>query len=176
MGYLLDTNHCIYIKNAMHKRAEKRQHMEQKAFEAFESALSQKQAVYLSMATLGELYFGAEKSVYQQKNYRKIAFFLRYVNLIETDRNSWELFGKTKAQLQQQGKCIADLDLLIACTAKAHHHILISGDADHQVLPEVFRIENWASSDQKIGIYRSFFDPFFFSCSTTLQSRQFIIQ
>ncbi len=55
----------------------------------------------------------------------------------------WKLFGETLAELHNQGKPIADRDLLIACTAKVYDLILVTNDKNLDNLPESFKKVNW---------------------------------
>ncbi len=142
MSYLLDTNHCVYLKNAIHKRSEKRTSFEANVFKSFQQVKSQNK-IYVSVVSFGELYFGAEKSRHKEKNYKKIEFFKKHIHIETLNDEIWRLFGATKAALAKQGKNITDFDLLIACTAKANNHTLVSNDSDHKVILEDFLLENW---------------------------------
>src|SRR5439155_9052425 len=115
--YLLDTNHCVYLINGSHKKPQYCSPQERKTVEAVRNAPPS--SIFMSDATLGELYFGAFKSQKQEKNLRRIENIKLIVPPIPLDEAVWKLFGETKAALQKDGKVIEDLDLLIACTAKS---------------------------------------------------------
>jgi len=66
-GYLLDTNNCIYYFNALKKVVEKQSAIEKQVL-AKVNSLADDTALYMSEATLGELIFGAEKSLRRQYN------------------------------------------------------------------------------------------------------------
>jgi predicted nucleic acid-binding protein len=140
--YLLDTNHCIYLINASHKPSSAASASERKTTEAVRKAPPN--SLFISDATLGELYFGAFKSAYQEKNLKRIADIRSVVASVPADEPTWRLFGETKAQLQKQGRAIDDIDLLIACTARAKGLILVTNDSAFQHLPSSFQVENWA--------------------------------
>lgn len=144
MFYLLDTNHCIYIKNALHKKREYLHEFEVNTLKVFERVIK-KEEVFVSSVSIGELYYGAEKSEQKEKNFRKIEFLQSLITVQEVDDTIWRLFGKTKAELEERGKIITDFDLLIACTAKACNYTLVSNDKNHDVVSEDFLIENWAN-------------------------------
>lgn len=145
MTYLLDTNHCVYLKNAMYKRPERQTEFEVNTLKAFTQIKFPKNDIFVSVVSIGELYFGVEKSDRKEKNYKKVEFLKKQVRVEELDDNVWRLFAKTRVELMKQGKGITDFDLLIACTAKAYGHILVSNDSDHKGLPKDFPITNWAN-------------------------------
>ncbi len=144
MSYLLDTNHCVYLKNAYFKRPERRTVFETKTLARFERHHSLSEPIYVSVVSIAELYFGAERSAYKEKNFRKVEFLKDRVTIVDLSDGLWRFFASTKAELVRRGKGITDFDLLIACTAHFHGHILVSNDSDHQVIPEAFLLENWS--------------------------------
>ncbi len=81
--------------------------------------------------------------IHKEYNRQRITLFKQAVTPISIDEDIWRLFGDTKAIMRKRGKSIMDIDLLIACTAKIHAQILVTNDADFDVLPEDFRKENW---------------------------------
>jgi len=140
MAFLLDTNHCIYLINGLNKKESLQSEAERKIIE---TARSIEADIFMSEATLGELYFGAANSARKEENFRRIELFKEAVIPIQIDETTWKLFGITKAILRKQGKSLSDTDLLIACTAKIHKLILVTNDADFDVLPSEFLKENW---------------------------------
>ncbi len=132
MAFLLDTNHCIYLINGLNKKESLQSEAERKVIE---TARSIEADIFISGATLGELYFGAANSERKEDNFRRIELFRKAVIPIQTDEEVWKLFGITKAILRKQGKSLSDADLLIACTAKIHNLVLVTNDADFDVLP-----------------------------------------
>jgi len=144
--YLLDTNVCIAYMNACAK-AEPKWTFEQK--QVFEKIESIKTSVTLCMseATLGELLFGAEKSQNTTKNLKRIDIFQSVVSALPVDIEVWQFFGQIKAELQKLGKPMADMDTIIAATAKRYNLILATADADMNNLDYLKSItiarENW---------------------------------
>ncbi len=145
-GYLLDTNVCIAYMNACAKAKKKRTFRQQQVFEKFE-AIKGNITVCMSEATLGELLFGAEKSQNPTKNLTRIEILKNVVSPLPVDQEVWEIFGKIKAELQKLGKPIADMDILIAATAKKYKLVLVTSDADMNNLGFLQSIpikrENW---------------------------------
>lgn len=138
MPHLLDTNHCIYLLNGLHKKPAFRTIEQNKVLS---KAFSPDYDLYMSEATLGEMYFGAVKSTQTSRNLRRIELLKMAVMPMPIDQNVWRLFGETKAILQKQGKTMSDLDILIACTAKTYNFVLVTNDSDFDALD--FRKENW---------------------------------
>ncbi len=141
--YLLDTNHCSYIINGSHKRAEYRKQQEIKTITAFKRLLD---PAYTCDVVAGEMYYGAEISKNPRRTYQRIEAFLATVHPVITDKNCWLLFAKTKAAMKNRGNIMKDFDLLIACIAKRYGYILVSNDQDFNNLPPRFiQIQNWAN-------------------------------
>ncbi len=140
MDYLLDTNHCIYLINGLGKDVARRSEYEKKIVDKVRNIQT---GIFIAEASLGELYFGAANSERKEYNRQRITLFKQAVTPIAIDEDIWRLFGDTKAIMRKRGKSIMDIDLIIACTAKIHEQILVTNDADFDVLPEDFRKENW---------------------------------
>lgn len=144
MSYLLDTNHCVYLLNGWNKREQNRKPQEQRVVSKIAS-MQGKQLLYMSDATLGELYFGAYLSAKKAYNLKRIELLQEAVFPLAVNDQTWRVFGETKALLKTQGNPLADLDLLIAATAKTYGLTLVTNDADHKQLPKGFPREDWAT-------------------------------
>ncbi len=129
--YLLDTNICIYI--AKHNPPIVRERFARHA--ASELAMS--------VITLGELRFGAEKS---QSRERAIAV----INQLETmmliaplTESVGEHYGQIRAALQRSGQIIGNNDLWLAAHARAEGWILVTNNERDFVRVDGLQIENW---------------------------------
>jgi len=140
-GYLLDTNHCIYLINGLEKLHQQRSFQEQTVIDALESL--EDSPLYFSEVTLGELYYGIARSHRQAQNQQKLIFLKKLLYPLPITEDVWKLFGETLSLLHKQGKPIADRDLLIACTAKVYDLILVTNDKNLDNLPESFKKINW---------------------------------
>ena len=144
--YLLDTNHCAYILNAKIKPKSKQSEMEKNTIKLASSCLDS--FIYISEATLGELIYGVECSKRKENNLQELEAFTKLISPLSVDKDVWEIFGKTKAELRKLGKKMPDIDLLIASTAKRYGLILVTNDKHMTLLdylPEPFvERENWA--------------------------------
>jgi tRNA(fMet)-specific endonuclease VapC len=144
MSYLLDTNHCIYLLNGWKKQASDRKPEERNVVKKV-SSLRGKQLLFMSEATLGELYYGAYRSARQSHNLGRIELLKRAVFPLAGSERAWRIFGETKALLKTDGKHMSDMDLFIAATAKEYGLILVTSDSDHSLLPSSFDRQDWAA-------------------------------
>lgn len=144
MAFLLDTNHCIYLKNGSEKPPDKRTESEKNVCQFF-STFQGGNELFISEVTFGELCFGAAKSQNPKKNKIRVEHLRMVIQTLPVNEDIWREFGIKKAALQRVGKSLSDFDCLIACTAHVHGLILITHDQDFEVLgDEYLSIESWA--------------------------------
>lgn len=130
--YMLDTNICIYIiKN---NPISVRQKFEQ---------ISASNLV-LSMVTLAELRYGAEKSQAREKAIKAIDQLSRHIQIAELDEVVAEHYANIRAQLERQGKPIGNNDLWLAAHARAKNWVLVSNNTREFERVVGLRLENWA--------------------------------
>ncbi|MEN8218172.1 MAG: PIN domain-containing protein [Pseudomonadota bacterium] len=84
----------------------------------------------MSEATLGELIYGAERSQHKEYNLEQLEKFKQAIPPLLVDQEVWTIFGKLKAELKRIGRTIADMDTLIAATAKRYNLILATHDSN----------------------------------------------
>jgi tRNA(fMet)-specific endonuclease VapC len=129
--YMLDTNICIYIiKN---NPISVRQKFEQ---------ISASNLV-LSMVTLAELRYGAEKSQAREKAIKAIEQLSRHIQIAELDEVVAEHYADIRAQLERQGKPIGNNDLWLAAHARAKNWVLVSNNTREFERVVGLRLENW---------------------------------
>jgi predicted nucleic acid-binding protein len=126
---LLDTDVCIEILRGNKKVLEKR-----KEYNG---------SIAISFMTIGELYYGAEKSEFKEKNNILIEEFLLTIEIIESDMDIMKRFGEIKAILKRNNELLADADIIIGATAIEKCKKLITGNIDHFIRIDNLRIENW---------------------------------
>ncbi|MEA1893360.1 MAG: type II toxin-antitoxin system VapC family toxin [Campylobacterota bacterium] len=128
---MLDTNICIYIiKN-------KPQAVIQKFQEYNVGDIS------LSTITVSELYYGAYKSEYIEKNLLALEHFLQPFNIIEYDLKASIEYGQIRATLEKQGNIIGGLDMQIAAHARSLDMTLITNNTKEFIRVENLVIDNW---------------------------------
>jgi len=97
----------------------------------------------ISFMSIAELYYGAEKSTNQIKNYNEIEKLLLSMEIIQSDYRILKRFGKIKALLQKQGITLADADIFVAATTLETGTKLITGNVRHFERIPGLVIENW---------------------------------
>jgi tRNA(fMet)-specific endonuclease VapC len=105
----------------------------------------------MSEATLGELIFGVENSQRKEYNLEQIDIFKQAILPLAVDQKVWAIWGKMKALLKKAGKPIANMDLLIAATAKRYELVLATTCLNMDNLDFLTEIrverENWAKNN-----------------------------
>jgi tRNA(fMet)-specific endonuclease VapC len=99
---------------------------------------------YTSAINVGEIYYGANRSSKKKqilKVFEKMVF--PNVNILPFDRQSGQVFGILKAELEKRGIGCSEPDLRIAAVAIQHSLILITGNTQHFKNIPGLRIENW---------------------------------
>lgn len=145
MAYLFDTNHCIYLMNGWNAPEDKLSAAERNTVAAFYRLTDD--VSYMSEASVGELWYGVERSQRQAYNRARLQILIAAIPPLPVTRRIWELYGQTKAELSKFGKIIPDIDLVIAVTAQYHHMTLIANDRHMKHLPPSFLRKNWAAGE-----------------------------
>jgi len=129
--YLLDTNICIYIAkyNPASVRARFAQHS------ANELAMS--------VITLGELRFGAEKSQAKEQAMAVIDELASLMNVEELGESVAEHYGDIRARLQKSGQIIGNNDLWLAAHARSQGWVLVTNNEKEFLRVEGLSVENW---------------------------------
>lgn len=125
--FLLDTN--IVIRLFAHDRAVERR------FDANPEVL-------LPIFVLGELYYGAQKSLLVRENCEKIDVFAARVEILGGNIGTAYEFGRIKNELRLKGRMIPESDLWIAALASQYDLTLVSRDR-HFAEVKNLRQEQW---------------------------------
>lgn len=131
--YLLDTNICIYI--AKYKPLAVRERF----------VRHHSQALAMSVITLGELRFGAEKSQVRERALIEIDKLASLIPLQPLPENAGEHYGQIRAALQKTGLIIGNNDLWLAAHARSQDWILVTNNEREFVRVPGLQIENWVS-------------------------------
>ena len=129
--YLLDTNICIYI--AKHNPASVRERFAQHAVNE----------LAMSVITLGELRFGAEKSQAKEKALTVIEDLASLMNIEDLTESTAEHYGQIRAELQKSGQMIGNNDLWIAAHARSQDWVLVTNNEKEFLRVDGLRVENW---------------------------------
>jgi len=133
--YLLDTNICIYITK--HQPKIVRQH--------FEKHLPHRN-ILISVITLGELRFGAEKSQSKEKALKVIDELTSMIQIIELDENVAHHYAEIRKNLSSKGQIIGSNDLWLAAHARANDWVMVTNNEKEFVRVDGLRVENWVSA------------------------------
>ena len=129
--YMLDTNILIYaIKNRPKKVRE--------AFKSHSDYLS------MSSVTLGELIYGAERSVQVARNLQDIESLAARMDVLPFDYLAATHFGQLRAELMRKGKPIGPYDSMIAGHARSLGLILVTNNMREFKRVPGLRVENWS--------------------------------
>ena len=99
--------------------------------------------VAMSAMTVGELFFGAEKSQNRERNLGLVEQFVAAMPIVQTDNDIMRRFGREKARLQAAGTPVEDADILIAATALTLSSPLATGNTRHFVRFPDLELSNW---------------------------------
>lgn len=131
--YLLDTNICIYITK----------HNPPLVRERF--ARHAASELTMSVITLGELRFGAEKSQARERAIASIQTLEHLLQVVSIPPSAGEHYGQIRAALQKSGQPIGNNDLWIAAHARAEGWILVTNnEREFQRVPGL-QVENWVT-------------------------------
>lgn len=130
MIYILDTDICVYWLKG-NENIEKR---------SLHVGLGN---IRVSFITISELYYGAYKSHRVKENINVVGRFEEKLEVIESDPEICNAFGKLKASLEKDGKIIDDADLFIAACAMVTGAILVTNNEKHFKRIKGLKMENW---------------------------------
>lgn len=100
----------------------------------------------ISAITEGELLFGIAKRPDAMRLHRAVYEFLRRVEVLPWDTKAAECYGRTRADLEQRGKSLAPLDLLIGSHAMSLDISLVTNDGAFAQM-DGLEIEDWLTSN-----------------------------
>jgi tRNA(fMet)-specific endonuclease VapC len=130
LQYMLDTNICIYVmKNYPAKLRER-----------FNRLAEQ---LCMSGITLGELYYGAEKSARRLENLQAIEHFSARLEVLPFPARAAAHYGQIRAELERRGKPVGAHDMLIGAHARAEGLIVVTNNAREFRRMAGIRVENW---------------------------------
>ena len=132
--YLLDTNICIYITK--HHPEIVRQHFEKHLPDG---------NIFISVITLGELRFGAEKSQWKDKAFKVIDELTSIIPVIELDEQTAVHYAQIRKQLALQGQMIGNNDLWLAAHARANNWVMVTNNEKEFLRVDELQVENWIS-------------------------------
>ena len=131
MIYLIDTDICIYvIKKYPIKTIQK--------FKTIPP-----DDIGISSLTIAELQYGISKCVHQKINQHRLNEFLHPLAVIPFNHNAAIVYGSIRAQLENTGKIIGPIDMLIAAQALQEQLILVTNNEKEIKRVKGLKVENW---------------------------------
>lgn len=129
--FLLDTNICIYI--AKYNPPSVRERFQ----------LHSANQLAMSVITLGELRFGAEKSHAKARALVVIDELASLITIAELSEEVATHYGDIRANLQKSGQLIGNNDLWIAAHARSQGWTLVTNNEKEFLRVEGLGVENW---------------------------------
>jgi len=110
--------------------------------EIIQERLRQAVEVFLSSIVLGELYYGAERSIRVDENIQRINEFASTMVVIGCNQETARQYGQIKNALRAKGRPIPENDIWIAAQAQQHQVTLVARD-DHFQEIDAISLERW---------------------------------
>lgn len=109
---------------------------------AIEEKMQSSNNLFLASPSVGELYYGAQKSDKIRENLHKINIFVENHIFLPCDLETAQWYGIIKERLQRKGRPIPDNDIWIASIAMQHRLILVTRDSHFDEV-ESLQTEYW---------------------------------
>ncbi|WP_047865497.1 type II toxin-antitoxin system tRNA(fMet)-specific endonuclease VapC [Rubrobacter aplysinae] len=131
LSHLLDTNMCIYLirqrpAGALHR------------FDEFEVG-----EIGVSVITVSELRYGAEKSSRPEQNTQALERFLLPIEIMDFSAEVTKEYGLIRSALERMGTPIGPLDTLIAAHARSLDATLVTNNTREFERVSGLRLEDW---------------------------------
>ena len=131
MRYMLDTNICSYVLRSRPASVKER------FDEAGPGALA------VSTVVLAELLFGAARHREAAAIRREIRDLVSRLEVLPWDEVAAEHYGDIRAALEQCGRALGAMDMMIAAHARSRGATLVSNDLNHFDRVEGLLVANW---------------------------------
>ncbi len=96
----------------------------------------------LSVVVLGELFYGALKSMHANEELRRIEDFMFNCEVLDCDSHTSRIYAQIKQDLGKKGKPLPENDVWIAAQALQHDLVLVTLDK-HFKLIDGLKLESW---------------------------------
>jgi tRNA(fMet)-specific endonuclease VapC len=129
--YLLDTDICIYIGKVRPPEVAERMHS------------LMPRSVAMSVVTLGELVFGAERSQARAQAMGNLSRLVELIPVLDLPEAAGRQYGHIRAALAGAAMPIGNNDLWLAAHAATQDLILVSNNSREFERVPGLRVENW---------------------------------
>lgn len=127
---MLDTNLCIRVIRDRPRGLQER----------FNEAAA---GLCVSMVTMAELLYGAEKSARPAEGRRQAMDFTGRIEVLDFDADAAAHGGEIRATLERQGQIIGPYDLMIAGHARSRGLLVVTGNLGGFTRVDGLRCEDW---------------------------------
>ena len=97
--------------------------------------INQTTTLYLPVTALGELLYGAHRSVFEAKALKQIESFVQLCAVLGTDERTAHYYGQISSDLARLGKPIPQNDIWIAAIALEHSLPIATRDQHFSFVP-----------------------------------------
>ena len=125
---ILDTDHCVAI---LRKSLDLRDHV------------PADEELFITSITVAELIHGAYRSLHREDNLTRLEVLFAALTILPFDETVARRFGQLKAELEERGQPLDDLDLQIASIAIHHNLSLATNNTKHFKRVKELKLENW---------------------------------
>ncbi|TWB57649.1 tRNA(fMet)-specific endonuclease VapC [Rhizobium sp. ERR 922] len=130
LTYMLDTNICIYVMKTYPPAVREK-------FNALAEQLC------ISSITLGELYYGAEKSTRRVENLTAVEHFVARLEVLSFGDKAAAHYGQVRAELERAGTPCGPHDMQIGAHARSEGLIVVTNNMKEFIRIPGIRVENW---------------------------------
>ena len=130
LTYMLDTNICIHVMKTYPPAVREK-------FNALAEQLC------ISSITLGELFYGAEKSARRSDNLAAIESFIARLDVLSFGDRAAAHYGQVRAELERAGTPCGPHDMQIGGHARSEGLIVVTNNMREFVRMPGLRVENW---------------------------------
>jgi tRNA(fMet)-specific endonuclease VapC len=125
---ILDTDHCIAI---LRRKLDLGDHV------------AADEELFITSITVAELVHGANRSLHREDNLTRLEVLFAALTVLPFDEMAGRRFGHLKAELEEKGEPLDDLDLQIASIALHNNLSLATNNTKHFKRVKDLKLENW---------------------------------
>ncbi len=137
--WMLDTDICSYILKRRPVSVKARQ-------DCIEPS-----QLFLSSVVLAELHFGAARHSLGDRIRGDIQDFVDRLTVLPWDEQAAVAYGRIRANLERAGKCVGNMDMMIAAHALSNNAVLVTNNIRHFNHIMDLRLENSAEPVEAVS-------------------------
>ena len=99
--------------------------------------------LFITSLTVAELIHGADRSLHREDNLTRLEVLFAALIVLPFDEMAGRRFGHLKAEMEERGEPLNDLDLQIAGIALEHNLSLATNNTKHFKGVNDLQLENW---------------------------------